>query len=61
VGVVSCAALIFINIKRASDLEYTDNDFPGPKAWPAGMTLLSFFALSAFFQALVQDITTPGI
>jgi hypothetical protein len=31
---------------------------PGPKAWPAGMGLISFFALNVFFQALVQDIST---
>jgi hypothetical protein len=32
---------------------------PGPKAWPVGMALISFFAWCAFLQALVADISTP--
>jgi hypothetical protein len=32
--------------------------YAGPKAWPGGMSLISFFALNVFFQALVAEITT---
>lgn len=32
--------------------EQDDTDWPGPKAWPAGMALISFFALNVFIQAL---------
>lgn len=33
-------------------------DWPGPKAWPGGMGLVSFFAVTVFLQALVADIST---
>lgn len=32
--------------------------FAGPKAWPGGMGLISFFAVTVFLQALVADIST---
>lgn len=51
----------FINTRRALDVEYDDGDWPGNKAWPAGMVLVSFFLLAAFMQALVQDIITPSL
>lgn len=58
-GLVVTGGLIYYNARRTIDLQYNDRDWPGPKAWPAGMCLFSFFAFSAFFQALLQDVTTP--
>ncbi|KAI8468262.1 MAG: hypothetical protein J3K34DRAFT_427667 [Monoraphidium minutum] len=52
VGLLTSGAMMAVAVKRALDLEYDDGDWPGPKAWPAGMALISFFALSAFWQAL---------
>jgi hypothetical protein len=60
-GVVASLAMMYYNIRRAADLQYTDGDWPGPKSWPAGMTLISFFALCAFLQALVADFSTPVV
>jgi hypothetical protein len=31
-------------------------DWPGPKAWPAVMTLISFFALNVFLQGLRAEL-----
>lgn len=39
-------------VDRVRKLEYSDGDWPGPKAWPSGMALISFFALSVFWQSL---------
>ena len=36
---------------RAADDDDATPDWPGPKAWPGGMCLISFFALCAFIQA----------
>lgn len=58
-GVAATGAMVYYNARRTIDLQYDDGDWPGPKAWPAGMCLFSFFAFAAFFQALVQDVTTP--
>jgi hypothetical protein len=52
-GMVPCCA--------AGTQEYDDGDFPGPKAWPAGMALISFFALAAFAQALYVGSTSPDL
>ncbi|WIA09398.1 hypothetical protein OEZ85_008804 [Tetradesmus obliquus] len=57
-GFAVAAGMLAYNTQRALDLQYNDGDWPGPKAWPAGMGLISFFALNVFFQALVQDIST---
>lgn len=46
------------NARRVANLQYDDGDWPGPKAWPSGMALISFFAAAAFAQALVADWTT---
>lgn len=35
---------------------YDPNEWPGAKAWPATMGLISFFSLSVFFQALVAAL-----
>eukprot|EP00878_Enallax_costatus_P006598 GHUV01006916.1.p1 GENE.GHUV01006916.1~~GHUV01006916.1.p1 ORF type:complete len:175 (+),score=66.50 GHUV01006916.1:210-734(+) len=58
-GLAASGAMIYYNARRTIDLQYNDGDWPGPKAWPAGMCLISFFAFAAFFQAVVQDVTTP--
>ncbi|KIY97390.1 hypothetical protein MNEG_10573 [Monoraphidium neglectum] len=50
-GFAVAGAMLAASAKRAVDLEYTDGDWPGPKVWPATMGLISFFALSVFWQA----------
>eukprot|EP00877_Chromochloris_zofingiensis_P001398 jgi/Chrzof1/11259/Cz05g29220.t1 len=57
-GLVAASAMLFYNVRRFLDLEYEDADWPGPKAWPGGMALISFFAVSIFFQALLADMAT---
>ncbi|GBF88325.1 hypothetical protein Rsub_01037 [Raphidocelis subcapitata] len=59
-GLLVCGAMLAVNAKRAMELEYSDSTWPGPKAWPAGMVLISFFALSAFWQALFPLIFGGG-
>ena len=42
--------------------EQDDSDWPGPKAWPATMGLISFFALNVFIQALrVRHLRGLGV
>lgn len=52
VGLVGSGAMMYYTGKRTADTEFDDNSFPGMKAWPAGMCLISFFAFNVFFQAL---------
>lgn len=58
VGLAVAGYMMYYNIRRAVDLKYDDGDWPGPKAWPGGMGLISFFAVTVFLQALVADIST---
>lgn len=57
VGLVSSGAMIAASLLRAVRLQADDDDWPGPKAWPAGMALISFFALMSFVQtALLPSV-----
>ncbi|KAI3426982.1 hypothetical protein D9Q98_006926 [Chlorella vulgaris] len=56
VGVLSSAAMMTIMIQRTQQTPYNPNDWPGAKAWPAVMALISFFMLSGFFQALTAAV-----
>lgn len=48
-----CCCLLMPSRPPAHALEYhTFQTPPGPKAWPAGMSLISFFELSVFWQAI---------
>lgn len=58
VGLGVSGFMMYVNIQRALNLQYDDGDWPGPKAWPGGMGLISFFAVTVFLQALVADIST---
>jgi hypothetical protein len=58
VGLGVSSFMMYYNIKRAMDLKYDDGDWPGPRAWPSSMGLISFFAVTVFLQALVADIST---
>ena len=40
-------------IIRIKDTPYDPNDWPGAKAWPATMALISFFILAAFAQGTI--------
>lgn len=56
VGFVGSGAMLYYCGKRVGDTVTDDGDWPGNKAWPAGMTLVSFFALMVFFQALRSEL-----
>jgi hypothetical protein len=43
-------------IKRVTETKGDETDWPGPKAWPATMGLISFFALNVFIQALRAEL-----
>lgn len=58
VGLGVSSYMMYYNIKRAVDLKYDDGDWPGPKAWPGTMGLISFFAVTVFLQAAVADFST---
>eukprot|EP00955_Chlamydomonas_euryale_P027708 292481-Chlamydomonas_euryale.AAC.2 len=57
-GFIGSGAMIYYNGKRTADTTDEDiaPDWPGPKAWPAGMTLISFFALNVFLQGLRAEL-----
>ncbi|GAX78568.1 hypothetical protein CEUSTIGMA_g6008.t1 [Chlamydomonas eustigma] len=57
-GLLSATAMMGYNIKRTIDTTDEDiaPDWPGPKAWPATMTLISFFAFNVFFQGLRAEL-----
>lgn len=57
-GLLVAGAMIAYNSQRFTSLQYSDGDWPGPKAWPASMALISFFAVCAYVQALVADVST---
>ena len=59
-GLATTGALMYINVKRTTDLAYDDGSFPGPKAWPAVMSLITFFCLMVYVQALGQDASTAA-
>lgn len=52
VGLLGSGALLAYFIKRSIDVEDPGADWPGPKAPPAGMALVAFFALNIFIQSL---------
>jgi hypothetical protein len=39
----------------AADPEKVDAEWPGARAWPSGMALISFFELSVMFQGIRAD------
>jgi hypothetical protein len=50
VGLVSSGAMVAASVLRALRLQAENDDWPGYKAWPLGMALISFFALMSFVQ-----------
>ncbi|PRW51126.1 PTS system fructose-specific EIIABC [Chlorella sorokiniana] len=52
VGALAGAAMLSVMIQRVQKTPYNPEDWPGAKAWPATMGLISFFSLNVFFQAL---------
>ena len=52
-GAVAGAVMLSVMVRRASDTPFNPADFPGAKAWPAVMGLISFFSAAVFMQALV--------
>lgn len=56
VGLLATGAMMAIYAQRFKDTEYDALDWPGAKSWPAVMCLISFFAFSAFGQALRESL-----
>ncbi|GLC42895.1 hypothetical protein PLESTB_001435500 [Pleodorina starrii] len=56
VGLISSGAMLAYTVKRTIDTKQDDSDWPGPKAWPATMALISFFALNVFIQAIRAEL-----
>eukprot|EP01024_Parvocaulis_polyphysoides_P042109 TRINITY_DN3858_c1_g2_i3.p3 TRINITY_DN3858_c1_g2~~TRINITY_DN3858_c1_g2_i3.p3 ORF type:complete len:161 (-),score=15.41 TRINITY_DN3858_c1_g2_i3:137-619(-) len=52
IGLVTSVALFALYIRRISVTKGSPEDWPGPKVWPGTMTLISFFAINVYFQAL---------
>ena len=52
VGVLISGALMAYYIRRSIDTKDPGEDWPGPKASPAGMALVAFFSLNIFIQSL---------
>jgi len=57
VGLASTGLMVAAAVLRAVRLETLDDDWPGPRAWPAGLALLSFFA----FMSFVQTALLPAV
>lgn len=57
-GFIGSAAMMYYNGIRVADTVDEDiaPDWPGPKAWPATMVLISFFALNVFLQGLRAEL-----
>lgn len=52
VGLVLSGALMYYYVRRSIDTKDPGEDWPGPKAPPAGMALVAFFSLNIFIQSL---------
>ncbi|KAL6770254.1 hypothetical protein ACKKBG_A34230 [Auxenochlorella protothecoides x Auxenochlorella symbiontica] len=57
-GLAISGAVLFYFIKRIQSTPYNDREWPGARAWPATMSLLTFFILAAYAQALASSITS---
>ncbi|KAL3151615.1 hypothetical protein ABBQ38_012607 [Trebouxia sp. C0009 RCD-2024] len=55
-GTATSAGLIALYLKRALDTEGDPSAWPGPKAWPASLILVSFFSVNICFQALLKAL-----
>lgn len=57
-GLIGSGAMMYYNFNRIGLTTDEDiaPDWPGPKVWPAGMTLISFFAFNVFLQGLRAEI-----
>eukprot|EP00884_Botryococcus_braunii_P002361 jgi/Botrbrau1/12125/Bobra.0186s0042.1 len=53
-GSAMSLVLLLLYIRRAIDVVGNPQDWPGPKVWPAGMALASFFAVQIFAQGLFK-------
>lgn len=56
VGTLTSLFLIALYAKRAVDTEGDPDEWPGPKAWPASLILVSFFSVNICFQALLKAL-----
>lgn len=61
IGTVGCALgaavsayMLYYYAQRVRYTPYDPKDWPGEKAWPAVMALISFFELAATFQGLLD-------
>ncbi|KAL0030052.1 hypothetical protein WJX79_003809 [Trebouxia sp. C0005] len=55
-GTLTSLALVVLYAKRAVDTEGDPAAWPGPKAWPASLILVSFFSVNICFGALLKAL-----
>jgi len=55
-GVGVSGYLFYQYIERIKSTPYDPNDWPGAKAWPSTMTLITFFILAAYMQGLLASM-----
>lgn len=53
-GLLASGILLLSYIQRTLDVEYDPREFPGKKAWPGTLLLISFFSVNIFAQALFK-------
>jgi hypothetical protein len=55
-GLAASVAMLAYYGLRTKDTPYDPREWPGAKAWPASMVLVSFFMLAAFQQGLAAAL-----
>ncbi|KAK9795937.1 hypothetical protein WJX73_008894 [Symbiochloris irregularis] len=55
-GLLASAILFLSYLRRIVDTEHNPRQWPGPKAWPSTLLLISFFSVNIFGQALLKSI-----
>eukprot|EP00798_Chlamydomonas_sp_ICE-L_P007305 gene7305-422_t len=58
-GMIAAGAMMYYTATRIQDTTDDEDsipDWPGPKAWPSTMCLISFFQLMVFFQGLRAEL-----
>lgn len=57
VSLLTAAFMMTYYVGRVKDTPYDPNDWPGAKAWPAVMILISFFEFAASFQGALDGLS----
>ena len=56
VSLLTAGFMMTSYIQRVRDTPFDPNDWPGAKAWPAVMILISFFEFAASFQGALDGL-----